>query len=75
MKAMVATTYGPPEVLEINEVAKPATFHLIYQKVEASEVKRQGISQHSHTCALDYYIALTGDESPGKTAPHLVYLH
>ncbi len=51
------------------------TFHLIYQKVEASEVKRQGISQHNHTCALDYNIALTGDSSPGKTAPHLVYLH
>jgi len=76
MKAIVCTQYGPPEVLERKEVAKPAPKdHEILVKVYATTVTAGDSRVRSFTVPLSYWllarIAL-GLRKPKKAIPGMI---
>ena len=76
MKAIVCTHYGPPEVLELKEVAKPAPKdNEVLVKVFATTVTAGDSRARSFTVPLSYWllarIAL-GLRKPKKAIPGMV---
>ncbi len=76
MKAMVATKYGPPEVLELKEIEKPApSDHEVLVKVYATTVTAGDCRARSFTVPLSAWLPARitlGLRKPKKAIPGMV---
>ncbi|HEU5374743.1 MAG TPA: alcohol dehydrogenase catalytic domain-containing protein, partial [Ktedonobacteraceae bacterium] len=76
MKAIICTTYGPPEVLQLQEVDKPVPRdHELLVKVSATTITAGESRMRSFTVPLSYWLParlLIGLSKPRKAIPGMV---